>query len=218
MRKEKTTRLFPCTWFLSRGCSSGLHTSSILSATSSHPPRTLARRRRGRRRKCWDIGKGKEGKGRGWAASGGIPAESKDPSRSKGQGSTVAGEELVEEFEFRGKNLVNFFLLSQVLCNQLLSWKLSGAKVCSLQISYIAHLFVTNIIWSWNWWFLVETKNKEQTDKWTKADLKPCSPLKIHCRSFNSSTSFSDSTDSPSSMERSWRTVWVKVEINSVFF
>ena len=63
--------------------------------------------------------------------SDGIPAESKDPSRSRGQGSTVAGEELVEEFEFRGKNLVNFFLLSQVLCNQLLPWKLPGAKICS---------------------------------------------------------------------------------------
>ena len=82
----------PCTWFLSPGCSSGRHKSSTPSPTSSPPPLTLATRR-GRRRRWRGIGTGREGRGRGWGGSDGIPVESKVPSRSRGQGSTMIWEQ-----------------------------------------------------------------------------------------------------------------------------
>ena len=136
----------PCTWFLSPGCSSGRHKSSTPSPTSSPPPLTLATRR-GRRRRWRGIGTGREGRGRGWGGSDGIPAESKVPSRSRGQGSTMIREQFGYETGDQ-IHLVKLSLLSQVLCNQLLSWKLTRAKFCTWNVS-----------WFFNKWFLANEYN-----------------------------------------------------------
>ena len=74
-----------CTWFLFWGCSSARHRSPTPFSTSLHPPLET---KRGKRRKIRGSDKGKEGRERGWGVSAGIPVESRDPSRSRGEGST----------------------------------------------------------------------------------------------------------------------------------